>query len=743
MDDSFFDALDNLDAPEIAASTDMDASIAATTANTSELSATSPTAMVTPQRPSAVATPTLDRFVIGNNTKSTTGKDVDERSGLTLRTRLLPASQVELLAKEYCFVPLDRVQSSLLSSSMYHGRDTFTIAVVAARSLPKMAKGKAGGKFVVWKLVDLNEASLREPIALFLFGDAYSTWWKESEGSVVCIVNPRAVTDNDARSALKVEVADQLQKLGTAADFGTCTAVRRDGQPCTMYVNSAKSPVCHYHVGTVTKPAARAEAKRKKIDMAERATISARLSATAASQPMALAPAGGAAAERLRLLRERQLAVHAQLAAPVTLRPNELVSTVTPTVHMSGATDSTQTITLSGSMLLDKSRGAAHAVSRMVVPLRHAANFIGSAPTSAAPPPPPPTAAVLLPHTAKRALSQISAPVPNIHPTSTNVTKRAALMREAAAATAATVRERSAATATPTAAVAPAKTSAEIQFQQLEQLKQAQNKLRLVRSANSQAQLRGDRVSVEQLRTHKHGASTAAVSTALPSSVVRAAQLLARRRPTQSVGLPTLTRTASTIVEARDVNAQPDTAATATTPQQLTEEERESLRKAASIHDAAAGATTAQTDAYLDSLTEREKALEMAESLREVTVTAFHCTTCDRLTVTSPTLCNNAGHNVAKLRDVKKRFFRCTRCNEPAISLGAPMPKSACIKCSGESFRGVSLAEFRGQQTVVQSILPTFRLNHDNADELLSGNARKRRWQDKDEDERAAAEDRQ
>lgn len=740
MDDSFFDALDHLDAPEITEPIDDNVPIATTTVNANESPATSSTASVTPQRASTAATPTLERFVIGNKNKGTQGKDIDERSGLTLRSRLLPASQVDLLAKEYCYVPLERVQSSLLASSMYHGRDTFTIAVIAARSLPKMAKGKAGGKFVVWKIVDLNEASLREPIALFLFGDAYSTWWKESEGSVVCIVNPRAVADNDAKSALKVEVADQLQKLGTAADFGTCTAVRRDGQPCTMFVNTAKSPVCHFHVGTVTKPAARADAKRKKVDMIERATISARLSATAASEPMALAPAGGAAAERLRLLRERQFALHTQLAAPVTLRPNELASTVTPTMYRTGATDTAQTITLSGSMLLDKSRGAAHAVSRMVVPLRHAANIVGNAPANA--PPPPPTAAVLLPHTAKRALSQISAPVPNIHPTSTNVVKRAALMREAAAASAATMRERSAAAATPTMLAPPAKTSAEIQFQQLEQLKMAQNKLRLVRSANAQAQLRGDRVSVEQLRTHKHAAPTSAVSTALPSSVVRAAQLLARRRPTQSVGLPTLTRTAAAPVEAQDVNAAEPVVA-ATTAAQLTEEEREQLRKAASIHDAAAGATTAQTDAFLDSLTEREKALEMAESVREVTVTAFHCTTCDRLTVTSPSLCNNAGHSVTKLRDVKKRFFRCARCNEPAISLGAPMPKAACIKCSGESFRGVSLAEFRGQQTVVQSILPTFRLNHDNADELLSGNARKRRWQDTDADERAVAEDRQ
>jgi hypothetical protein len=736
MDDSFFDALDLVDAQIIASANETDVKNTTESIAVPEFVAATPTATRTGDRP----TPTLDRFISNSSTSNNNQKDVDSRSGLTLRSRLLPASQVDALAKEYSFVALERVQSSLLPTSMYHGRDTFTIGVVAARSLPKMAKGKAGGKFVVWKLVDLNEASLRAPISLFLFADAYSTWWKESEGAIVCIVNPRAIAENDATSALKVEVADQLQKLGTAADFGTCTAVRRDGQPCTMFVNTAKSPVCHFHVGTVTKPLVRAEAKRKKIDMIERATISARLAATAASQPIALVPAG-AAAERLRALREHQLAVHTQRATPVTLRPNELSSAVTPTVHMSGATDTAQTITLSGSMLLDKSRGAVHAVSRMVVPLRHAASL------GVVAPPQPSSSAVLLPHSAKRALSQMSAPVPNIHPTTTNSTKRAALLREAAQATAATTRERAAAAATvsaaSTTAVPTSKSVAEINSEQIAQLKQAQNKLRLVRSANAQAQLRGDRVSVGQLRTHNK--SVPAASTALPSSVVRAAQLLAHRRPTQSVGLPTLTRTASV----DDTQGDDNTNATAVVPsatadtKQLSDDEREKLRKATSLHDAAAGVADARTDAMLDSLTEREKALEAAESLREVTVTAFQCATCDRITVTSPTLCYNAGHSVAKLREVKKRFFRCARCNEPAISLGAPMPSSACIKCSGESFRSVSLAEFRGQQTVVQSILPTFRLNHDNADELMAGNARKRRWQDKDAEERAMAEDRQ
>lgn len=662
---------------------------------------------------------TLSAFV------TTGGKDVDKRSGLALQRRAMTSGQVDRLADEYCYVPLERVLQSQAASSMYHGRDTFTIAVLAARSLPKMARGKAGAKFVVWKLVDLSDASLKAPTSLFLFGEAYSAWWKESEGSVFCVVNPRPVgDDSSADGALKVEVADQLQLIGSSADFATCTAVRRDGLPCSMFVNAAKSRVCHYHVGSAIRPQLKAQAKRTKADMIDRATVSAQLAATAASQPVALGPATGTA-ERLRTLREQQLALQAKLDAPVVLRPNELAALV-PTVHKTAASNTAQLITLSGSMLLDKTRGAAQSISRMTVPLAFVAT-----PAAAS------SSTVLLPHDAKKALSQLSAPVPSNLTATTDSKKRSAMMLEAARAKAATARERAALAPPPTVPTAPTPASAAATAAvQTARLEQVAAKLKTARTATAATQqLRGDRLSVDALRT----ADAKGVPTRLPSSVVAAAQRLAKQRPTQNAGLPMLNRAASSTANTGD-----DEAATSAMPPPplLSEEERERLRKATSMHEAAAGATTARQDALLDSLREREHAAEVAGSVREMTVTAHHCATCDRTTTVPQTLCSSAGHKVSKLHDVRKRFFRCARCNEPTISLNSLMPKLACLKCSGEAFRAVTLAEFRGQTTVVQSLLPTFRLNHDTPDELLSGNARKRRWQDTEADDRAVAEDR-
>jgi hypothetical protein len=676
---------------------------------------------------------TLGAFVVQSES------NVDQRSGLRLRTRSMTSKEVDRLADEHAFVPLARLHQSFQSASMYHGREVFTVAVLASRSLPKMAKGKAGAKFVVWKLVDLGDASLKAPLSLFLFGDAYATWWKEIEGSVLCIVDPRPMAGEDggvvdANAALKVETADQLHVMGTALDFGTCSAVRRDGQPCSMFINTARANACHYHVASLQRPQQVALAKKKKVDLIDRATVSAQLAATAASQPVALGPAVGAS-DRLRALREQQLALRAKLDAPVTVRAHEATPLV-PSVHKTAASTTAQMITLSGSILLDKSRGASQSISRMTVPLAFASSAATAASTAAQPAAGAGTQ-VLLPHLAKKALAQISAPVPTHLPTTTDAKKRSALLVEAARAKAATDRERAARApvasepAAAAAAVATSAASAAATFAvQTARLEQAAANLKRARSATTAAtQLRGDRLPVESLRTA--GARGAPLK--LSDSVIRAAERLAKQRPTQNVGLPTFATATAT--------SAPDDGEPPSLPL-LSGEERDRLLKATSLHEATTSATTARQESLLDSLREREYAAEVSGSVREVTITAHHCATCNRTTTVPQTLCSSAGHNVSKIKDVRKRFFRCSRCHEPAISLNSLMPTMACVKCSGESFRAVSLAEFRGQTVVVQSLLPTMRLNHDTPDELLSGSARKRRWQDTDAAEREQAEER-
>jgi hypothetical protein len=709
IDDCLFDAIDELDRDAVNGVTET----------------TPPPSLE--RRPPTQST--LGAFVVQSES------NVDQRSGLRLRTRSMTSKEVDRLADEHAFVPLARLHQSFQSASMYHGREVFTVAVLASRSLPKMAKGKAGAKFVVWKLVDLGDASLKAPLSLFLFGDAYATWWKEIEGSVLCIVDPRPMAGEDggvvdANAALKIETADQLHVMGTALDFGTCSAVRRDGQPCSMFINTARANACHYHVASMQRPQQVALAKKKKVDLIDRATVSAQLAATAASQPVALGPAVGAP-DRLRALREQQLALRAKLDEPVTVRSHEATPLV-PSVHKTAASTTAQMITLSGSILLDKSRGASQSISRMTVPLAFASSAATTASTAV------PSAAgagtkVLLPHLAKKALAQISAPVPTHLPTTTDAKKRSALLVEAARAKAATDRERAARAPVPSepAAVATSAASAAATFaMQTARLEQAAANLKRVRTATTAAtQLRGDRLPVESLRTA--GARGAPLK--LSDSVIRAAERLAKQRPTQNVGLPTFATATAT--------SAPDDGEPPSLPL-LSSEERDRLLNATSLHEATTSATTARQESLLDSLREREYAAEVAGSVREVTITAHHCATCNRTTTVPQTLCSSAGHNVSKIKDVRKRFFRCSRCHEPAISLNSLMPTMACVKCSGESFRAVSLAEFRGQTVVVQSLLPTMRLNHDTPDELLSGTARKRRWQDTDAAEREQAEER-
>jgi hypothetical protein len=135
IDDCLFDAIDELDRDAVNGVTE-----------------------TTPPPPLERRPPTqstLGAFVVQSES------NVDQRSGLRLRTRSMTSKEVDRLADEHAFVPLARLHQSFQSASMYHGREVFTVAVLASRSLPKMAKGKAGAKFVVFKLVELGDASLK------------------------------------------------------------------------------------------------------------------------------------------------------------------------------------------------------------------------------------------------------------------------------------------------------------------------------------------------------------------------------------------------------------------------------------------------------------------------------------------------------------------------------------------------------------------------------------------------------
>ena len=107
-----------------------------------------------------------------------------------------------------------------------------------------------GGKYMVWTLTDLAGART----AVFLFGDAYAAQWKMEVGSVVMVANMTAMKKKhaakpgrDASSVtFSVDKSQQVQKIGTSADFEMCRGTKQDGSRCTMAVHR-RDGYCHFH----------------------------------------------------------------------------------------------------------------------------------------------------------------------------------------------------------------------------------------------------------------------------------------------------------------------------------------------------------------------------------------------------------------------------------------------------------------------------------------------------------------
>lgn len=64
-----------------------------------------------------------------------------------------------------------------------------TVGVVTEKGQPKVSA--AGKNFAVWKLASLDGTV----ISIFLFGDAYTTHWKEAAGAVFAVFSAKVRLD--------------------------------------------------------------------------------------------------------------------------------------------------------------------------------------------------------------------------------------------------------------------------------------------------------------------------------------------------------------------------------------------------------------------------------------------------------------------------------------------------------------------------------------------------------------------
>ncbi|CAG4987406.1 unnamed protein product [Parnassius apollo] len=126
-------------------------------------------------------------------------------------------------------------------------KDWVIAGVIVRKSTSK--KSQKGNQFIIWTLSDLRDDM--KTVSMFLFQKAYNDLWKTSEGTVVAILNPnvldRSQNSND-QACLSVTSPNQIMILGQSKDLGICKSKKKNGEPCTAFVNLSKCEHCVYHI---------------------------------------------------------------------------------------------------------------------------------------------------------------------------------------------------------------------------------------------------------------------------------------------------------------------------------------------------------------------------------------------------------------------------------------------------------------------------------------------------------------
>lgn len=119
--------------------------------------------------------------------------------------------------------------------------------VIVRKSSAK--KSQKGNQFLIWTLSDLKDDF--KTVSMFLFRKAYNDLWKTPEGTVVAILNPNILDRSENskdQASLSVETSDRVMILGQSKDLGVCKSRKKNGEPCTAFINLCQGEHCIYHV---------------------------------------------------------------------------------------------------------------------------------------------------------------------------------------------------------------------------------------------------------------------------------------------------------------------------------------------------------------------------------------------------------------------------------------------------------------------------------------------------------------
>ncbi|XP_061662720.1 protein MCM10 homolog [Syngnathoides biaculeatus] len=174
-------------------------------------------------------------------------KDVamEKYSGLRLRKPRVSSSDMDRKMADRRLIRLSQVPDRLQREKL-EDSDWVTFGVLVSKATPQSSK--SGKTFSIWKLNDLHNLDVF--VSLLLFSEVHKEHWKTEPGTVIGILNPNSMKQKEGYSGVSLTV-DHPQKLllmGQAQDYGTCKAMKKNGEPCAQLVNMYECQYCQYHI---------------------------------------------------------------------------------------------------------------------------------------------------------------------------------------------------------------------------------------------------------------------------------------------------------------------------------------------------------------------------------------------------------------------------------------------------------------------------------------------------------------
>nr|XP_033470843.1 protein MCM10 homolog [Epinephelus lanceolatus] len=170
---------------------------------------------------------------------------VEKYSGLRLRKPRVSSSEMDRKMADRRLIRLSQVPERMAREKL-EDSDWVTFAVLVSKVTPQSSS--SGKTFSIWKLNDLH--NLEVFVSLLLFGEVHKEHWKTEPGTVIGLLNPNPMKQKDGYDGVSLTV-DHPQKvllMGEAQDYGTCKAMKKNGDPCSQMVNLYECQYCQYHV---------------------------------------------------------------------------------------------------------------------------------------------------------------------------------------------------------------------------------------------------------------------------------------------------------------------------------------------------------------------------------------------------------------------------------------------------------------------------------------------------------------